>query len=198
MAASNKPTDARRAAARRAKEIPTSPSPHTGARAHARSATRRRQKRAIDLDAPPAKRSREEQARLEERVATARSVSSAAVDARVRELMQPAYARFEREEIEAEELTRLKKAAREQATAEDATLSALDKACAEYEAATKAHEAAAKAQEAAATRVAEADAKLDAALRPLEEAAAAKRAGQGAAAGSSGVKAEGAGGDVVR
>jgi len=60
-------------------------------------------KRAIDVDAPPAKRSREEQARLEERVATARSASSAAVDVRLRELMQPAYARFEREEIDAEE-----------------------------------------------------------------------------------------------
>ena len=138
---------------------------------------------AIDLDAAPAKRSREALGRLEERVATARSVSTAAVEKRTRELIEPAFAEFMREEIDADELTRRRKAAREQAGGEDATLSALDRAYAKYLAAVEAR-VAAEASEAAA------DEELEAALRPYEGEVAAKRMRPSDGAGPSGVKAE--------
>jgi len=48
------------------------------------------------------------------------------VEARVQELMKPELARFMRDEIDAEELTQLKKGTRERATAEDAMLRGLD------------------------------------------------------------------------
>ena len=118
-----------------------------------------------------------------QRVATARSVSTAAVEKRTRELIEPAFAEFMREEIDADELTRRRKAAREQAGGEDATLSALDRAYAKYLAAVEAR-VAAEASEAAA------DEELEAALRPYEGEVAAKRMRPSDGAGPSGLKAE--------
>ena len=141
---------------------------------------------AIDLEARPGKRSREELGALEERVATARSIVSVAEDARPQELLRPFLEQYARDEIEADELPRRTKAAREQAAAEDATLSAVDKAYAKYMAAVEARGMAEEAEAAAGEE-------LEAALRPLE----AKRSSGGEAAASSGVKAE-ARGDVVR
>ena len=126
-------------------------------------------KRAIDLEAEtPRKRGRGASGALEERVVSARSVCTAAVDKRVRELIQPAVDQWVAEEIDAAELDRRKAEAREKATAEHAPLTELERASAEY---TEAVSARTKAEAALPTSEAAedaAEAKLEAVLRELE------------------------------
>ena len=119
-------------------------------------------KRAIDLEPEtPRKRGRGAAAALEERVVSARSVCTAAVDKRVRELIQPAVDQWVAEEIDAAELDRRKAEAREKATAEHAPLTELERASAEYTEAVSARTKAEAAEDAA-------EAKLEAVLRGLE------------------------------
>ena len=138
-------------------------------------------KRAIDLEAEtPRKRGRGASGALEERVVSARSVCTAAVDKRVRELAQPALDEYMADRIDAAGLDRRKAAAREKATAEHAQLTELEHASAEY---TEAVSARTKAEAALATSEAAedaAEAKLQAVLRGLERSQP----------GPSGVKAE--------
>ena len=138
-------------------------------------------KRAIDLDTEtPRKRGRAAAGGMEERVVGARSVCTAAIDTRVRELAQPAFDEYMADRIDAVELDRRKAEAREKATAEHAPLTELERASAEY---TQAVSARTKAEAALSTSEAAedaAEAKLEAVLRGLER-------GQ---PGSSGVKAE--------
>ena len=131
-------------------------------------------KRAIDLETEtPRKRGRAAAGALEERVVGARSVCTAAVDKRVRELAQPAMDEYFADRIDAAELDRRKAAARAKATAEHTPLTELERASAAYTQAVSASRAAEAAEDAA-------EAKLEAVLRGLER-------GQ---PGSSGVKAE--------
>ena len=126
-------------------------------------------KRAVDLEAEtPRKRGRGASAALEERVVSARSVCTAAVDKRVRELIQPAVDQWVAEEIDAAELDRRKAEAREKATAEHAPLTELERASAEY---TEAVSARTKAEADLATSEAvedAAEARLEAVMRGLE------------------------------
>ena len=126
-------------------------------------------KRAIDLEAEtPRKRCRGASGALEERVVSARSVCTAAIDKRVRELAQSALDEYMADRIDAAELDRRKAAAREKATAEHAPLTELERASAEY---TEAVSARTKAEAALATSEAAedaAEAKLEAVLRGLE------------------------------
>ena len=138
-------------------------------------------KRAIDLETEtPRKRGRAAAGALEERVVGARSVCTAAIDKRVRELIQPAFEQWVAEEIDEATLKQRKAEARATATAEHAPLTELERASAEYMEAVSARikaEAALSTSEAAEDA---AEAKLEAVLRGLER-------GQ---PGSSGVKAE--------
>ena len=119
-------------------------------------------KRAVDLEAEtPRKRGRGAAAALEERVVSARSVCTAAVDKRVRELAQPALDEYMADRIDAAELDRRKAEAREKATAEHAPLTELERASAEYTEAVSARTKAEAAEDAA-------EAKLEAVLRGLE------------------------------
>ena len=119
-------------------------------------------KRAVDLEAEtPRKRGRGASGALEERVVSARSVCTAAVDKRVRELIKPAFEQFAADQIDGAELDRRKAAAREQATAEHAQLTELERASAEYTEAVSARTKAEAAEDAA-------EAKLEAVLRELE------------------------------
>ena len=126
-------------------------------------------KRAIDLEAEtPRKRGRGAAAALEERVVSARSVCTAAVDKRVRELIQPAFDQWVAEEIDEATLKQRRIEAREKATAEHAQLTELERASAEY---TEAVSVRTKAEAALATSEAAedaAEAKLEAVLRGLE------------------------------
>ena len=119
-------------------------------------------KRAIDLDIEtPRKRGRAAGAAMEERIVSARSVCTAAVDQRVRELTQPALDEYMADQINAAELDRRKTEARQKATAEHVPLTELDRASTGYMEA----EAALRTSEAAADA---AEAKLEAVLRALE------------------------------
>ena len=90
-------------------------------------------KRAIDLETEtPRKRGRAAAGALEERVVGARSVCTAAIDKRVRELAQPALDDYMADRIDAAELDRRKAEARVKATAEHAPLTELERASAEY------------------------------------------------------------------
>ena len=126
-------------------------------------------KRAIDLETEtPRKQGRGAAVALEERVVSARSVCTAAVDKRTRELAQPAFDEYMADRIDAAELDRRKAAAREKATAEHAPLTELERASAEY---TGAVSARTKAEAALATSEAAedaAEAQLEAVLRELE------------------------------
>ena len=131
-------------------------------------------KRAIDLEAEtPRKRGRGASGALEERVVSARSVCTAAIDKRVRELAQSALDEYMADRIDAAELDRRKAEAREKATAEHAPLTELERASAEYTEAVSARTKAEAAEDAA-------EAKLAAVLRGLERGEP----------GPSGVKAE--------
>jgi hypothetical protein len=138
-------------------------------------------KRAIDLETEtPRKRGRAAAGALEERVVGARSVCTAAVDKRARELAQPALDEYMADRIDEATLKQRKAEARAKATAEHAPLTELERASAAY---TQAVCARTKAEAALSTSEAAedaAEAKLEAVLRGLER-------GQ---AGSSGVKAE--------
>ena len=114
----------------------------------------------------PRKRGRGAAGALEERVVSARSVCTAAVDKRAWELAQPALQEYMAEKIDEATLKQRKAEAREKATAEHAQLTELERASAEYTEAVSALEAA--------------EEKLEAVLRGLER-------GQ---PGPSGVKAE--------
>ena len=139
-------------------------------------------KRAIDLeDETPRKRGRAATSEMEERVAKARSVCSAAVDKRVRELAQPALDDFMADRIDAAELVKRKAAAREKAASEHKPLATLDAAFAAYTKAVAAREKAYQAYTKAEAAEDAAEAKLAVALRELE---------QGQAGPSGAVKAE--------
>ena len=128
-------------------------------------------KRAIDLDAEsPRKRSKVE---LETRVAKARSLCQDAVDARVQEVLKPAFEEYAKDKLDGAELDKRKAAARQQAAAGHAPLTKLDREFADYIAAVEARAQAEMAEDAAG-------AKLEAALAEHER-------GQ---AGPSSVKAE--------
>ena len=119
-------------------------------------------KRAIDLEAEtPRKRGRGASGALEERVVSARSVCTAAVDKRAWELAQPALQEYMAEKIDEATLKQRKAAAREKATAEHAQLTELERASAEYTEAVSARTKAEAAEDAA-------EAKLEAVLRELE------------------------------
>ena len=129
-------------------------------------------KRAIDLDTEkrltPRKRGRAVTGAMEERVVGARSICTAAIDTRVRELIRPAFEQYAADQIDAAELDRVKAEAREKATAEYAPLPELDRASAEY---TEAVSARTKAEAALSTSEAAEDtagAKLEAVLHALE------------------------------
>ena len=126
-------------------------------------------KRAIDLDAEsPRKRSRTVAAAMQERVVGARSVCTAAVDKRVRELTSPAIEQWNAGQIDGAELDRRRDEARVKATSEHASLTELDCASFDYREAVAARtkaEAALSASE--AVEDAE-EAKLEAVLRALE------------------------------
>ena len=127
-------------------------------------------KRAVDLEAetPRNKRGRGASAALEERVVSARSVCTAAVDKRAREMIQPAIDQWVAEEIDEATLKQRRIEAREKATTEHAQLTELERASAEY---TEAVSARTKAEAALATSEAAedaAEAKLEAVLRGLE------------------------------
>ena len=138
-------------------------------------------KRAIDLEAEtPRKRGRGASVALEERVVSARSVCTAAVDKRAWELAQPALQEYMAEKIDEATLKQRKAEARQKATAEHAPLTELERASAEY---TEAVSARIKAEAAFATSEAAedaAEANLEAVLRGLERSQP----------GPSGVKAE--------
>ena len=119
-------------------------------------------KRAIDLEAEtPRKRGRGASGALEERIVSARSVCTAAIDKRVRKLAQPALDEYMADRIDAAELDRRKAAARDKATAEHAPLTELERASAEYTEAVSARTKAEAAEDAA-------EAKLETVLRGLE------------------------------
>ena len=126
-------------------------------------------KRAIDLEAEtPRKRGRGAAAALEERVVSARSVCTAAVDKRARELAQPAWDEYMADQIDEATLKQRKAEAREKATAEHAQLTELERASAEYTEAVSARtkaEAALTALEAAEDA---AEARLEAVMLGLE------------------------------
>eukprot|EP00964_Phaeocystis_antarctica_P014701 scaffold8123_cov66-Phaeocystis_antarctica.AAC.10 len=126
-------------------------------------------KRAIDLDAEtPRKRGRTMAAAMQERVVGARSVCTAAVDKRVRELTSPAIEQWNAGQIDGAELDRRRDEARVKATSEHASLTELDCASFDYREAVSARtkaEAALSASEAAEDAE---EAKLEAVLRALE------------------------------
>ena len=136
-------------------------------------------KHAIDLDDDERPRKRAALAAMGSRVATARSLCSSAVDARYRELFQPAFEEYSDDMIDEAELGRRKVAARAKAMGEHGPLAELDEAYAAFTAACSKLEAAAAHADAA-------EAQLEAALDAVQPAAAAQ-----AAAGPSGtVKSE--------
>ena len=104
------------------------------------------------------------------RVATARSQCDAAIDADFRALFQPALESYMANKLDAVELDRRKKAAREQAASDYAPLRYLNETFHKYAAKGAAHVAAVK-QLAEATRVlAEVEEAEDAAMIAVEEA----------------------------
>ena len=138
-------------------------------------------KRTIDLNnETPRKRGRAAAGALEERVVGARSVCTAAVDKRARELALPAFDEYMADRIDAAEFDRRKAEARAKATAEHAPLTELERASAEYMEAVSARTKAEAARSTSEAAEDAAEAKLEAVLRGLER-------GQ---PGSSGVKAE--------
>jgi len=90
-------------------------------------------KRTIDLNnETPRKQGRAAAGALEERVVGARSVCTAAVAKRARELALSAFDEYMADRIDAAEFDRRKAEARAKATAEHATLTELERASAEY------------------------------------------------------------------
>ena len=122
-------------------------------------------KRAIDVESESARK--QARAAFETRVATARSLCSAAADSEYRALTKPACDAYMADEIDEEELKKRKAAARAQAEARKTSLVALDAAFDAYLAVTKEHTAKVATCSAA---VDEAKAKLDAAESAFAEA----------------------------
>ena len=120
-------------------------------------------KRAVDLEAeaPRNKRGRGAAGALEERVVSARSVCTVAVDKRARELALSAFDEYMTDQIDETTFKQRKAAAREKATAEHVPLTELERASAEYTEAVSARTKAEAAEDAA-------EAKLEAVLRELE------------------------------
>ena len=120
-------------------------------------------KRAVDLEAeaPRNKRGRGAAGALEERVVSARSVCTVAVDKRARELALSAFDEYTTDQIDETTFKQRKAAAREKATAEHVPLTELERASAEYTEAVSARTKAEAAEDAA-------EAKLEAVLRELE------------------------------
>ena len=126
-------------------------------------------KRAIDLDTEtPRKRGRAVAAALEERVVGARSVCTAAVDKRVRELTMPAIEQWNAGQIDGAELDRRRDEAQHKAMAEHASLTALDCASFDYREAVSARTKAEAALSAAEAAEDAAEAQLEELLRALE------------------------------
>jgi len=125
-------------------------------------------KRAIDLNSE-ASRKRAKCA-LEVRVATARSQCDAAIDADFRALFQPALESYMADKLDAVELDRRKKAAREQAASDYAPLRYLNETFHEYAAKGAAHVAAVKQLAEAKRVLAEVEEAEDAAMIAIEEA----------------------------
>ena len=126
-------------------------------------------KRAIDLDTEsPRKRGRAVAAALEERVVSARSVCTAAVDKRVRELTMPAIEQWNAGQIDGAELDRRRDEAWLKAMAEHASLTALDCASFDYKEAVSARTKAEAALSAAEAAEDAAEAQLEELLRALE------------------------------
>ena len=124
-------------------------------------------KRAIDVESEQVRK--QAKTALETHVAEARSTCDAAIAVRVEALIQTAFKEYAADKIDEDELKRRKKAAREQAVAEDAPLTTLDKAYGVYVAATAARVAAEKAEDDAADKV-------DEAVQVIVKRAAAQRA----------------------
>jgi len=127
-------------------------------------------KRAVDLEAeaPRNKRGRGAAGALEERVVSARSVCTVAVDKRARELALSAFDEYMTDQIDETTFKQRKAAAREKATAEHVPLTELERASAEYTEAVSARtkvEAALAALEAAEDA---AEARLEAVMLGLE------------------------------
>ena len=136
-------------------------------------------KRAIDLNLLDSlsKRPKTASAELQTRVATARSVCSAAVDKRVKELIQPAIDDYVADKIDAATLDQRKAAARKTAEAEHAPLSALDAAFGKYTAAVAARVAAEEGVDKAMAAEDAAEAEVQAAVRALLPAEAGSSSG---------------------
>ena len=136
-------------------------------------------KRAIDLNLLDSlsKRPKTASAELQTRVATARSVCSAAVDKRVKELIQPAIDDYVADKIDAVTLDQRKAAARKTAEAEHAPLSALDAAFGKYTAAVAARVAAEEGVDKAMAAEDAAEAEVQAAVRALLPAEAGSSSG---------------------
>ena len=119
-------------------------------------------KRAISLESPleSIKRSKTASLALQTDVVTARSINTADHEKRFKELFQPAFDAYCKDEIDVVELDRRKKAAQETAGTDYPPLTALDAAFSAYEAAVKARE---DAEEAAEKMLANAHAAEDAA-----------------------------------
>ena len=135
-------------------------------------------KRAIDLNLLDAnKRPRTASTELQTRVATARSVCTAAVHKRVEELIRPAVADFVVDKIDEAELGRRKAAARAKAESEHAPLSTLDAAYSKYTAAVAARVAAKDEAEKAMAAEDAAEAELQAAVKSLLSSSSSSEAG---------------------
>jgi hypothetical protein len=116
------------------------------------------------------------------RIAQGRSVCTSAVDARVRELTQPAFKELLAKRIDGAELERRVDVARKQAETEHGPLGKLNRAAAAWSAAVEARVAAEATEDAA-------EAALEEALRELEAGGGSGGASSGGA-GPSGVKKE--------
>jgi hypothetical protein len=126
-------------------------------------------KRAIDLDAEsPRKRGGTVSAAMQGRVVGARSVCTAAVDKRVRELTSLAIEQWNAGQIDGAKLDRRRDEAHVKPTAEHASLIELDRASFVYREAVSARTKAEAALSASEVAEDAAEAKLEAVLRALE------------------------------
>ena len=135
-------------------------------------------KRAIDLEAvTPRKRGSAAVVHMEERVVKARSVCTAAVEQRVRELAQPALDEYMADQIDEATLKQRKSEARKKATVEHLPLATLDLAFAAFAEAVAARVDASLLYAKAEAAEDAAEAKLVAALQQVEFESLEKAAG---------------------
>ena len=147
-------------------------------------------KRAIDLDEETPRKRAKQLEDVHTRITKGRSVCTAAVDGRYRELLQPAIEAFASDEIDEAELGKRKKAAREQAEAGHGPLGKLNRAAAAWSAAVEVRVAAEAALASTIATEDEAEAALEEALREVEAGGAGGAAAGGGGAGPSRVKKE--------